>query len=90
MRFGKFLGFFAKPLLLAMNWLHDVTRLGYGWVIVLITVLIKVDVLAVDSGKHALDEADASAGAGDAGAQGKIQGRHAEAHAKTVGALPQT
>ncbi len=42
MQFGKFLGFFAKALLLTMNWLHDVTTLGYGWVIVLITVLIKV------------------------------------------------
>jgi YidC/Oxa1 family membrane protein insertase len=42
MQFGRFLGFFAKALLLAMNWLHDVTRLGYGWVIVLITVIIKV------------------------------------------------
>jgi YidC/Oxa1 family membrane protein insertase len=40
MQFG-FFGFFAKALLLAMNWLHDVTRLGYGWVIVLITVIIK-------------------------------------------------
>ena len=40
MQFG-FFGFFAKGLLLAMNWLHDVTKLGYGWVIVLITVLIK-------------------------------------------------
>ena len=42
MNFGKFSGFFAKALLLAMNWLHDVTRLGYGGTIVLITVLIKV------------------------------------------------
>jgi YidC/Oxa1 family membrane protein insertase len=41
MQFG-FFGFFAKGLLLAMNWLHDVTTLGYGWVIVLITVIIKV------------------------------------------------
>ena len=24
-----------------MNWLHDVTRLGYGWVIVLITILLR-------------------------------------------------
>ena len=40
MQFG-FFGFFAKALLLAMNWLHDVTGLGYGWVIVLITVIIK-------------------------------------------------
>src|SRR5208282_1654327 len=39
MQFGKFSGFFAKGLLLAMNWLHDVTKLGYGWVIVLITVI---------------------------------------------------
>jgi YidC/Oxa1 family membrane protein insertase len=42
MQFGKFFGFFAKALLLAMNWLHDVTRAGYGLVIVLITVIIKV------------------------------------------------
>jgi YidC/Oxa1 family membrane protein insertase len=41
MQFG-FFGFFAKALLLAMNWLHDVTTLGYGLVIVLITVIIKM------------------------------------------------
>ena len=41
MQFG-FFGFFAKSLLLAMNWLHDTTKLGYGWVIVLITVIIKM------------------------------------------------
>jgi YidC/Oxa1 family membrane protein insertase len=41
MQFG-FFGFFAKALLLAMNWLHDVTTLGYGLVIVLITVIIKL------------------------------------------------
>jgi YidC/Oxa1 family membrane protein insertase len=41
-RHGFFWGiFFAKPLLLAMNWLHDVTKMGYGWVIVLITVLMR-------------------------------------------------
>jgi YidC/Oxa1 family membrane protein insertase len=42
MQFGKFTGFFAKALLLAMNWVHDVTRAGYGLTIVLITVIIKV------------------------------------------------
>jgi len=42
MGFGGFFGFCAKPLLLAMNGLHDVTRLGYGWVIVLITIIIRV------------------------------------------------
>ena len=42
MGFGGFMGFCAKPLLLAMNWLHDWTRLGYGLVIVLITFLIKL------------------------------------------------
>jgi YidC/Oxa1 family membrane protein insertase len=42
MAFGGFMGFCAKPLLLAMNWLHDVTKLGYGLVIVLITFLIKL------------------------------------------------
>jgi len=42
MNFGRFSGFFAKALLLAMNWVHDVTRAGYGLTIVLITVAIKV------------------------------------------------
>jgi YidC/Oxa1 family membrane protein insertase len=41
MNFGGFWGFFAKALLVAMNWLHDVTHFGYGWVIVLFTVIIK-------------------------------------------------
>ena len=41
MQFG-FFGFFAKGLLLAMNWLHDMTKIGYGWVIVMITVIIKL------------------------------------------------
>jgi YidC/Oxa1 family membrane protein insertase len=41
MQFG-FFGFFAKGLLLAMNWVHDTTKLGYGWTIVLITVVIKI------------------------------------------------
>lgn len=34
--------FFAKLLLSAMNGLHDLTGLGYGWTIVAITILIKV------------------------------------------------
>jgi len=33
--------FFAKALLLGINWLHDVTKLGYGSVIVLITILLR-------------------------------------------------
>ncbi|HUC85897.1 MAG TPA: membrane protein insertase YidC [Candidatus Acidoferrales bacterium] len=41
MGFGSIYGFCAKPLLLAMNWLHDVTTLGYGWVIVLLTILLR-------------------------------------------------
>jgi len=41
MGFGSVYGFCAKPLLLAMNWLHDATTLGYGWVIVLLTVLLR-------------------------------------------------
>ena len=24
-----------------MNWVHDVTHLGYGWVIVVITVMLR-------------------------------------------------
>jgi YidC/Oxa1 family membrane protein insertase len=41
MGFSGFFGFFAKVLLLSMNGLHDLLRLGYGWVIILITVIIK-------------------------------------------------
>jgi YidC/Oxa1 family membrane protein insertase len=33
--------FFAKLLLSGMNWLHDVTGMGYGWTIVVITVLLR-------------------------------------------------
>ena len=43
--FGSFWGvgtFFAKLLLSAMNGLHDLIGVGYGWTIVLITILIKV------------------------------------------------
>jgi len=43
--FASFWGvgtFFAKLLLSAMNGVHDLTHLGYGWTIVLITVLIKL------------------------------------------------
>ena len=43
--FGSFWGigtFFAKLLLSAMNALHDLIGVGYGWTIVLITILIKV------------------------------------------------
>ena len=43
--FSSFWGvgtFFAKLLLSGMNLLHDMTGLGYGWVIVLITILIRL------------------------------------------------
>ncbi|HTB84034.1 MAG TPA: membrane protein insertase YidC [Candidatus Sulfotelmatobacter sp.] len=33
--------FFAKLLLSGMNAIHDVTRIGYGWSIVVITILIR-------------------------------------------------
>ncbi|MGH7993875.1 MAG: membrane protein insertase YidC, partial [Limisphaerales bacterium] len=33
--------FFAKALLVCMNWMHDVTKLGYGWIVVLITVILR-------------------------------------------------
>jgi YidC/Oxa1 family membrane protein insertase len=42
--FGSFWGvgtFFAKLLLSAMNLLHDWTNIGYGWLIVIITLLIR-------------------------------------------------
>jgi YidC/Oxa1 family membrane protein insertase len=40
MGYGWF-GFFAKPLLLGMNFLHSSISLPYGWCIVVITFLIK-------------------------------------------------
>ena len=33
--------FFAKLLLSSMNWLHDVFKVGYGWAIVLITIILR-------------------------------------------------
>jgi YidC/Oxa1 family membrane protein insertase len=33
--------FFAKLLLSGMNWLHDVTKMGYGWAIVSITIILR-------------------------------------------------
>jgi YidC/Oxa1 family membrane protein insertase len=41
MNFGGFFGFFAKALLLSMNGLHSF-GLGYGWAIVVITIVIKL------------------------------------------------
>jgi YidC/Oxa1 family membrane protein insertase len=34
--------FFAKLLLSSMNWLHDVTKIGYGWAIVVITIILRL------------------------------------------------
>jgi YidC/Oxa1 family membrane protein insertase len=42
MNFGRYLGFFAKGLLLAMNFIHAILKMPYGWVIVLITVLLRL------------------------------------------------
>jgi YidC/Oxa1 family membrane protein insertase len=42
MGYGGFFGFFAKALLLAMNWLHNALSLPYGWAIIAITIIIKV------------------------------------------------
>lgn len=39
---GRFTAFFAKLLLVSMNGLHDLLRLGYGWLIIIITFIIKV------------------------------------------------
>ena len=39
---GRFSAFFAKMLLLAMNGLHDLLRVQYGWVIIILTILIKL------------------------------------------------
>jgi YidC/Oxa1 family membrane protein insertase len=42
MNFGRYLGFFSKALLLAMNFIHAILKMPYGWVIVLITVLLRL------------------------------------------------
>jgi YidC/Oxa1 family membrane protein insertase len=34
--------FFAKLLLSGMNWLHDVTKMSYGWTIVVITIILRL------------------------------------------------
>jgi YidC/Oxa1 family membrane protein insertase len=41
MGYGGFFGFFSKALLLGMNSLHQALHLPYGWVIIVITVIIK-------------------------------------------------
>ncbi len=41
MGYSGFFGFFAKGLLLAMNWLHTGIGISYGWAIIAITVIIK-------------------------------------------------
>jgi YidC/Oxa1 family membrane protein insertase len=39
---GRFTAFFARLMLLSMNALHDLSKVGYGWVIILLTFLIKL------------------------------------------------
>ena len=41
MGFGWF-GFFAKALLLSMNWVHHTLHFSYGWAIIAITIIIKI------------------------------------------------
>ncbi len=41
MNFGKILGFLSKALLLTMNFAHAAFKVPYGWVIVLITVVLR-------------------------------------------------
>jgi YidC/Oxa1 family membrane protein insertase len=42
MNFGKILGFLSKALLLTMNFAHSVFKVPYGWVIVVITVGLRL------------------------------------------------
>ena len=42
MGYSGFFGFFAKALLLTMNWVHNTFGVAYGWAIIVITVVIKV------------------------------------------------
>jgi YidC/Oxa1 family membrane protein insertase len=38
--FGKYLGFIAKPLFLALNWFNNAFVHNFGWAIVLVTIII--------------------------------------------------
>ena len=42
MDFGRILGFLSKALLLVMNFAHAVFKVPYGWVIVVITVVLRL------------------------------------------------
>jgi YidC/Oxa1 family membrane protein insertase len=42
MGYGGFFGFFAKALLLTMNWLHNALSFSYAWAIIAITIIIKL------------------------------------------------
>ena len=54
----KGLGFFAKALLLAMNWVHFVTRLGYRQQYWGDHRAHQGRIMAADGGEHAFDETD--------------------------------
>lgn len=41
-RWGKFIGIFARPLYYALEWIHTNMVANYGWAIVLVTVLIRL------------------------------------------------
>jgi len=41
MGFG-FFGFFAKGLLLIMNWLYNALSIPYGWAIIVLTIMLKI------------------------------------------------
>ena len=41
-RWGSFIGFLARPLYMALEWIHERIVANYGWAIVLVTCLIRV------------------------------------------------
>jgi YidC/Oxa1 family membrane protein insertase len=43
-KLGKF-AFLARPLLIALHWIHDNVVANYGWAIILLTVVIKIVLL---------------------------------------------
>jgi YidC/Oxa1 family membrane protein insertase len=76
-----------KALLLAMNWLHDVTRLGYGWTIVLITVIIKVVFWPLTAASTRSMKRMQALAPEMAALKEKYKDDHAKVHPKAVGAL---
>ena len=92
MDFGSFLGMswfvpISKGLLLMMNWLHNVLGFGYGWIVVVLTVMLRLIFWPLTRASTRSDETNAGAAAATEGAAGEIQGRPGEVSAEDNGSF---